>query len=354
MSVFSEHIILEMAVLIVICVISTLTSKLFGNKEPEQATIMNVSMNFTNDVTSIQDDLLWCQLSDIAFNVFALQNKVRLELPKYSSRSLVVVILDAVVWKASLKFINSISNLQEGTQFVYLELAGDNVDYDNVVKVLHTLVLRDVPINSVVVFAKDQIISQLLHTTSTFTPLKWTSVIHLTEWIIISTSSEVKIHLHVPQLNIDFLTVVSPLAPEFISVAQKSRGSDLNDVFSYKTTGHCEMDAVNSYADLSYSNMSNHIRPHPLVHLKSQNSIVAGLRIPAALSARNYTRISFYTYAPNNETIYGGFTVTLLRLMAEVLGFSLNFVMVYDGGGYGEALNNGTVTGITGNVLFVC
>lgn len=176
------------------------------------------------DCECLEEDTVWQQLIMVLDTVFRVQNNLD-SLPNVSEETLLMVVLfQDGYFKAATEFTNLVSKREHFVQFVVFEL-GDGLHFvENLRSVLNLFVANSNAVNSVFVFSDNHtLITSLLKTLASTQQLRFTGILHTTEWIIASTcNKELLVDLRAGQIGLDFMILLFLANSSMISLAQKS------------------------------------------------------------------------------------------------------------------------------------
>lgn len=209
---------------IAICYIfsaKTSCSAISNSENPVNQMVKNMSFI---ECDCVEQDIIWQHLIIILDVVFRTQNNLD-SFPNVSEETLLVVVLfQDGYFKAATEFTNLVSKREHCVQFVVFEL-GDGLHFvENLRSVLNLFVANSNAVNSVFVFSDNHtLITSLLKTVASTQQLRFTGILHTTEWIIASTcNKELLVDLRAGQIGLDFMILLFLANSSMISLAQKS------------------------------------------------------------------------------------------------------------------------------------
>ncbi|BFZ20176.1 hypothetical protein BsWGS_23215 [Bradybaena similaris] len=288
--------------------------------------------------------------------MFRFQNDLRPHEGQTSQGRLVLILCENVSQQAASDFVSRISNTNSHVKFIFFQIKKtDAFVSDEMENIVAILVRNRNIINNVIMFLENTTnILNIINTVSNTAELKYTVIHHVTEWMIVSR--------HFPKLTsgmqesafqIDFISMICRDANNTISIVQKSRGGHFSvkaRVLSNHIQKFISMQESYKTVEIYFKSLAaiKSIRKSGDLYLKSKKSVVAGLRIPVAMSSSELEdwNVRFKAKKIKNEETYA---LALLDYLAEYLNFTYNIVVPNDGGYYG-IVTNGNATGATGQL----
>ncbi|GFO28941.1 hypothetical protein PoB_005544600 [Plakobranchus ocellatus] len=235
---------------------------------------------------------------------------------------------------------------------------------NEVQRILLAALDKEMAINGVVVASSNaDFVTLVLDTVATESIFKWRRFLHTTEWIALllepySSHHELFRKTRVP----DFVTLIFIEEEDGIlelNVTQKSRTKPFDPDPPISLNLKAPFDKLQA-TDLSPSlhqrprsllngsKLSKHLRKNAASFLLTQKSIMADMVIPAVFLEAKLDKTS-YTVTEGNTTTWKGFSVDVMNLLSEALGFTVLPFAVSDGGFYGLYGPGGNILGVTGN-----
>ncbi|KAH9499736.1 hypothetical protein Btru_077699 [Bulinus truncatus] len=321
-------------------------------------TSLSVSPTMFNSMTSSLDkislaenDHLWEGLAGLLDHVIKTQNSG--DFPNLKNTGVFVVFYDPDL-RWSVEYIQR-SVISTGIDAVFLLYTVPDSYQDSLA--LYRLDLAwDIVSVFILTDSRDFLLRSLRHVASK-SRYRWTALKHTAEWIIVSrsvTADSINV-----SLTPDFLTVISAPDSDKWTIAQKARNSPFNIVieldpvcvtvnFNGRHIVHAtDIDVFSECALASKAiQIKKSLRKNGQLFLKGQKSPMDGLHImvPMFLTQEQIDNFDAETL-PALDTL----VLSLLKLLAEDLGFMYNMTTVSDGKYYGSVTSTGA-TGITGQL----
>ena len=238
----------------------------------------------------------------------------------------------------------------------------------DVLQVLSTSLGMETEVRSVIVASRYvDFVYLVLDVVATDLIFKWRRLLHVIEWFALTTdrlsgSSNISRHKSLP----DFVTFLSSQDLS-IDINQKSRIQPLKKVLQIrlnlnessfqgnvgtKWSPRLKLNKV-ALGSLNESMLSQHLRRDATIYLASQKSTMAGMHVPAVIVTSEWDQNAFLVNE-GHKTSWRGFSIDVLKLLGEALGFTPQLFPVMDGGFYGTFESNEEILGVSGERSFHC
>ncbi|GFO28937.1 ionotropic receptor [Plakobranchus ocellatus] len=298
----------------------------------------------------------WTRLFQVAWEVMDYTFDLH---EKNNGSNLVKVQTFLYIYTAELPMVmhkadTSLAISNQKTKSIIFE-ANNLYSRNEVQRILLAALDKEMAINGVVVASSNaDFVTLVLDTVATESIFKWRRFLHTTEWIalIVDTSSshhELFRKTRVP----DFVTLIFIEEEDGIlelNVTQKSRTKPFDPdpqlSVNLKTPPFDKLQAT-VLSSFSLSKLSKYLRKNAASFLSTQKSAMADMVIPTVFLEAELDK-TWCTVTDGNTTTWKGFSVDVMNLLSEALGFTVLPFAVSDGGFYGLYGPSGNMLGVTG------